>query len=150
MACARNALRLSAILALIVALTTCGLGVRADAAIGEALRAELAKLQPDDGVGVIIRFAGSADLEPLKGMTPEQRRAALPRLLRDHAEAVQASVQSYLESLGVTRIRTLWINNAMAAVVPAAVVTDLAARAEVRRIDLDATVKLPRAVNGRR
>lgn len=122
----------------------------AEAVVGESLRGVLGELEPEETVAVIIYFAKRADLADLQAMSPGQRRAALPVLLKRHATDTQSSLKAHLHSHGITRFKTLWINNSLAVTVPASMVASLATRPEVERIDLDVTVDLPSPVNGRR
>ena len=142
--------QLSRCLALVVLVALWGLPALAEGVMGRQLQEALATREPGDRVAVIIRFSGTADRSALEGMPETQRRAALPGLLRDHARTVQAPVRDFLQEHGAVRLKTLWIDNALAASVPAGVVAELAAMPEVSRVDFDAPVGLPAPVNGRR
>lgn len=119
-------------------------------AIGEPLREALGGLDPGEPVDVIVYFAAQADRSGLQALSPGERRVALPELLKKHAANSQSPIKTYLHSQGVTRFKTLWINNALAVTVPVRMVATLAARPEVERVDLDATVNLPSPVNNYR
>ncbi|MCW8902963.1 hypothetical protein [Sedimenticola sp.] len=128
---------------------TTSVWVQAAGVIGDPLRGILGDIEPEEDIAVIIYFSARADLADLQAMESEQRRTALPTLLIKHANRIQSPIKAYLRSQGVTRIKTLWINNSLAVTVPARMVATLAARPEVERIDLDAMVELPAPVNGR-
>ena len=137
-------------LLLVALLVTTSALVQAAGGIGESLRGILGDLEPEEDIAVIVYFSARADLADLQAMEPEQRRSTMPALLIKHANRIQSPIKAYLQSQGVIRFKTLWINNALAATVPARMIATLAARPEVERIDLDATVHLPSPVNGRR
>lgn len=118
--------------------------------IGEPLQGVLTANEPGEPVAVIIYFTAPADLTALQTMSAGQRRAALPVLLKKHAANSQSPIKTYLHAQGITQYKTLWINNALATIVPAELVALLAARSEVDRIDLDRTFNLPAPVGGRR
>jgi len=137
-------------LPLVVLLATISALVQAAGGIGDSLRGILGDIEPEEDIAVIIYFSARADLADLQAMDSGRRRTAMPALLIKHANRIQSPIKAYLLSQGVTRFKTLWINNSLAVTVPARMVASLAERPEVERIGADATVDLPSPVNGRR
>ena len=144
---AESARNLRAILTAVLAIG--GAAASAAGVVSQSLSESLHGLRDEQRVSVIVRFTDRADLSELRGLPPAQRRALLPQILREHAEATQEPVKSYLRAQGVLQVRTLWINNALAASVPAGLIATLARQPGVERLDLDAQVPLPAPVNGR-
>lgn len=135
---------------LLALLVLASAGTRAAGAIGESLREAMEGRDHREPVAIIVYFVEQADLSSLRAMNAGERRAALPELLREHAARSQSSIKAYLHTRGISRFKTLWINNALAVTVPVELIDSMAGRPEVARIELDATVDLPSPINGRR
>lgn len=118
--------------------------------VGGALQKKIAELSPQELVAVLVRFTGDADISALAGLSPAEKRAALPALLKEHAQRIQAPVRDLLRAHGVIDAKVLWLTNSLAVTVPVSLVKELAVRAEVSRVDLDLAVELPAPVEGRR
>jgi serine protease AprX len=104
------------------------------------LRDAIRDAAPNDKVDVIVRFANKADLRALKRLTKKKRKRAVIRALRRRADLDQNEARRLLRILG-NKHRTLWINNSIAARVPAHLVDDLAALPGVAKVKLDAVVQ---------
>jgi serine protease AprX len=105
---------------------------------------------PGTMIPVIVRLRGRVDAREidresrrnLRGLRP--RRARLVRELRAQAETPSyRGVRGLLGTRGGTRIRELWAINALAAELPADLVSELSGRPEVESIRLDATIAEP-------
>ena len=111
--------------------------------LGIRLQTAIEVLGPHDRIDVIVRLAHKADLSSLDEMTAEERRRAMRTLLERHAQSSQLALRSYLQAHDGRHLRSLWLSNALAVNVPAAVVRELAQRPDVESVVLDAKVRIP-------
>jgi subtilisin family serine protease len=119
--------------------------------ISPDLGSALQVAHPRHEIPVIITFADNVDPHSLVGMKDTEkrlRRFQIVKSLRDKAEATQATLTTMLKDRGVKNIRQLWIVNAMAAVLPAQVIQEIAEQPEVDRISLDQVMPAPSVTPG--
>lgn len=111
--------------------------------IAPALAARLGALGGADEVAVIVGLRGGERLpDPGRG-DRAQRRARLVRSLRARDASRSGALRAWLAARGADRTTPLWIAGALATRVPARLVPELARRAEVQRVALDAIVLEP-------
>lgn len=114
---------------------------------GNPVDPELATLvrrtPPDSMVEVIIELPTQADLSAATELEGHARSSRVERSLRSHAKSRQAGLIAYLRKHGARDIKPLWINNSIAAKIPARLVSRLAKRREVARIRGDAAIAIP-------
>lgn len=109
------------------------------ATLSPSLEQRLALLGPADPVPVILQLGDPVDLRRYRGGRSTAR--ALILALRERAASKQAGVLAFLSGRpSVTAIRPLWINNSVAARVPAGLIAELQGLGEIDRIDLDEAV----------
>jgi len=133
-------------LLLILLLLIPGQALAAPAAVSLAVRERVAAA-PAATVAVIIRMADRVDLTPyaaravsLRRLGPvarHQHRQQLVEALRARADDSQQGLRSLLRTLGATDIVPLWINNSIAARVPAGAIDQIAAQPAVAAVVLD-------------
>lgn len=115
------------------------------------VRERAAALRPDEEIPVIVALSGRVDPAlfrqtgtETKG-TRRERRGKLIRALKEKAESAQGPVVAFLKARGAGKIRPLWINNSVAAAVPAGAVAALAGLPGVESVRFDGTISAPRA-----
>lgn len=101
-----------------------------------------------DVVPVIITFADKVNPGQFRGKDRRGRRAELVQALRDKAGRTQGQVAALLQGRGGKQIRQLWLNNSLAAKVPAAMIPELEAMPGIESIRADAVVTSPVAPAG--
>ncbi|GAB4148326.1 MAG: hypothetical protein Fur0021_08040 [Candidatus Promineifilaceae bacterium] len=108
-----------------------------DAPLAEAV----ATLPPDAPVSYIVHLRTQADLNIVHRLSsPLQRRQALVATLQTTAQTAQADLLAALaDRAGVVSVQPLWIINAVAVRSSAALVSEVAARADVAAVTLDAS-----------
>jgi subtilisin family serine protease len=101
-------------------------------------------------VKAIVVLKSQADLASVHGLARKNRPGAAARILRARADLTQRSLRSLLKlrrAQGlVSDIEPLWIVNAIAVTATQAVISELAARQDVREIRPDLAVAAPQAV----
>ncbi|MGH6881041.1 MAG: S8 family serine peptidase, partial [Hypericibacter sp.] len=130
----------------IIAVLLLGLSAGASAQVIEpALEQRIATSRADELLPVIVVLSSRADLKAAArlGMTKEERRAQVLKLLRDQTVGTQGSLISQMRKLGATHFKRLWIINGVAARVPANAVDDLAALPGVKSVRLDGSMNAP-------
>lgn len=90
---------------------------------------------------VIVRFANPLEIGLVAVTDRRGRNNQLMLALKDRAQINRAAIEPMLTSLGATRVKDLWIINAVAVTVPAFAVKQLASQSDVARIDLDSFVQ---------
>lgn len=128
---------------IVAAVALSGFGISA----AEVAPGVLKALQNSPQVGVLIApKAAPVRLDDLPDVSFEQRMTVAVDRLRAAAELSQASLLAELRSKGVEH-RAFWVSNAVWARVARADLEWLQARADVRRIDIDAPMpqRLPRS-----
>lgn len=136
----------SAILSVVIAvlLLASSEGARAQV-IEPALEQRIATSRADELLPVIVELSSKADLKAAarRGMTKEERRVLVLRLLRDQKAGAQGSLINQMRNLGATDLKRLWIINGAAARVPANMVDDVAALPGVKSVRLDGSMNAP-------
>jgi subtilisin family serine protease len=102
-----------------------------------------------DMVKAIVVLKSQADLASVHGLARKNRPGAAARILRARADLTQRSLRALLKlrrAQGlVSDIQPLWIVNAIAVTATQAVISELAARQDVREIRPDLVVPAPPA-----
>jgi bacillopeptidase F len=111
------------------------------ATIGRDLERRMAAHGSHADTAVIIRFAGSIDVEPFAVTDRRTRNNRLMLALKAQTARHRADVEPLLVSLGAERIKDLWIVDGLAVTLPAVAVKQLATRDDIRTIDLDSLVQ---------
>ena len=150
--------RLSLLLAFALLTTVLASGMARAEAAGVAFRAAVVapqlKLQLDaasqnEMVKTIVVLKSQADLTGVHKLARKNRPGAAARALRAHADLTQRSLRALLERRRaqglVSDIEPLWIVNAIAVTATPAVISELAARRDVREIRPDLAVTAPQA-----
>jgi subtilisin family serine protease len=118
--------------------------------VAPQLQRELDAAGRGEMVKAIVVLKSQADLASLHGLPRKNRPGAAARILRARADLTQRSLRSLLKvrrAQGlVSAIEPLWIVNAIAVTATQAVISELAARQEVREIRPDLAVAAPQAV----
>lgn len=105
------------------------------------LEAKLAtRLTRTEPIPVLIELTGEIEVEDLRELATEPRRAALVERLRRNWRAGHQPLKEWLRAYGP--VVELWHINALAATLPPAVIRRLAATAEVEAIRLDGPLPL--------
>ena len=118
-------------------------GAAGAAPIEEPLRSALDALGPDDEIAVIAVLRSQLDLEAFAVRSDEDRAEDLLRALRAHAVRSQRSLLAFLRERAATRLRPLWIENAIALRARPDLVVALASRPEVEAVRADAAFAVP-------
>lgn len=93
-----------------------------------------------DRIPVIISFNRAVRLKGFARHKRRERRLRLNEALRAESDLTAARWTRNLERSGARNIKHLWARNAIAAELPASVISRLKASPQIRRIDYDATV----------
>lgn len=101
----------------------------------------VASSDPEDSIAVIIDLISKFDLKNVK-QAGAKGRAELVKGLRRKAATTQQPLAALLAKNGITDLKQLWVNNALAVSVPAGLIYDIAARPEVEIVKLDAVIVL--------
>lgn len=104
------------------------------------LEAQLATMPSTQMVSVIISLNTRADTNIITTIDTVLRRAKIIQALQNHAKLKQLLLLAFLKANGATQIKPLWINNSVAANVPAKLVRLIASRAGIAKVSLDATL----------
>src|SRR5690348_7154603 len=119
------------------------------AVVAPQLQRQLNAAGQDEMVKVIVVLKSQADLASVRGLARKNRPGAAARILRARADLTQRSL---LALLGLRRaqglvsdIEPLWIVNAIAVTATQAVISELAARQDVREVRPDLVVPAPQA-----
>jgi len=137
------------VLVLVVGLTSCGFAARALAGeLAPPLRKALQSRALPHQVPVIVHLKEQASLRSLPARGKSARRLAVLRALRKKAQATQPKLVAQLKRKQAERIHPLWIANAVAALVPAEHLAQVAALPGVERVVLDAVLHAPAPLSG--
>ena len=113
------------------------------------LQHQLDTASPDNMVEAIVVLKSQADLASVRGVAKKNRPGAAARILRARADLTQRGLRALLERRRaqglVTDIEPLWIVNSIAVTATPAVITELAARREVREIRPNLRVAAPQS-----
>jgi subtilisin family serine protease len=120
----------------------CAAGARAGTLEPE-LEEALGRLPPDAEVAVIARLDARVDPARFLAVADRSvRRARLIRALRATAAAAQAPLLALLSQRNARRVRSIWLDDRIAFAARPAVIRELAAKAGVSSVGLDATFTL--------
>ncbi len=110
--------------------------------ISPSLQAKLSAAESGSTLAVIVTFTAKADLQPLRAQVKTARRLGAVRALRETADRAQGAVRALLRARGKA-FQTLWVVDGMSLDAAPDLIRELAARPEVARIELNATLQLP-------
>jgi serine protease AprX len=117
------------------------------AVVAPQLQHQLDAAAQDEMVEAIVVLKSQADLASVGALARKNRPGAAARILRAHAHLTQRSLRALLKlrrAQGlVSDIEPLWIVNAIAVTATPAVISELAARQDVREIRPDLVVPAP-------
>jgi subtilisin family serine protease len=117
------------------------------AVVAPQLQRQLDAAGQDEMVEAIVVLKSQADLASVRLLPRENRPGAAARILRARADLTQRPLRALLERRRaqglVSDIEPLWIVNAIAVTATPAVVSELAARQDVREIRPDLVVPAP-------
>jgi len=117
------------------------------AVIAPQLQRQLGAAGRDEMVKAIVVLKSQADLASVHGLARRNRPGAAARILRARADLTQRSLRALLglrRAQGlVSAVEPLWIVNAIAVTATPAVISELAARQDVREIRADLEVPAP-------
>jgi subtilisin family serine protease len=119
------------------------------AVIAPQLQRQLDAAGQDQMVRAVVVLKSQADLTSVRGLARKNRPGAAARILRGRADLTQRSLRALLRlrrAQGlVSDIEPLWIVNAIAVTATQAVISELAARQDVREVRPDLVVPAPQA-----
>jgi hypothetical protein len=117
------------------------------AVVAPQLQLQLDAAGQDEMVEAIVVLKSQADLTSVRGLARKNRPGAAARILRARADLTQRPLRALLKlrrAQGlVSDIEPLWIVNAIAVTATPAVISELAARPEVREIRPNLVVPAP-------
>jgi subtilisin family serine protease len=115
--------------------------------IQPTLQRELAAASSDSLVKAVVVLRSQTDLSGIKAGSRAQRVSKTVTALRSHAASTQKPIVSLLATRRaqglVTRVVPMWVANDVAVTATPDVITELAARSDVRAVLADATVLAP-------
>lgn len=112
------------------------------------LQRSLQGLNPDTEVAIIIKLRDTTPPQTPEITDRKTRRSFQLNKFRENAHASRSGLRTYLSSQGAKGEKDLWLINGVAAHVPARLVAQLASRAEVVSVRLDAVLAAPAPVVG--
>jgi len=112
------------------------------------LRSAVEKVQPNEKVPVIITLTDRADLSAIAHTGKINKRRQIVNALKDKAAKTQGPLRALLQQGNASRIRQLWINNSVAALVPARLVDVIASFPGVESVKVDAVIYAPSVTPG--
>jgi bacillopeptidase F len=119
-----------------------GLAVSAQAAVlGADLERAMARRGTHADTAVIVRLTDSLDLQPYGAGARQPRNKHLLLALKARAAQNRAKLEPLLASLQPSRVKELWLINAVALTLPAIAVKQLLADPAVDRVDQDSFVQ---------
>jgi bacillopeptidase F len=111
--------------------------------IDPALQSALTQATGNASIDVIVTFRDRVNAQNIQDSNISVRRARLISALRSRAALSEKPVRTLLTSRGISRARSLWAINSVAASVPPQLVTNLAKLPGVESVRLDAQVSAP-------
>lgn len=108
--------------------------------VDPALDKQIKKLNAIEMVPVIISLNTRANTNSIADKNKISRRTKIIRALRTHADAKQPAILTFIRANGATDVKPLWINNSIAAKVPARLIRAIARRPAVAKVSFDATL----------
>jgi len=131
-----------ALLILLVALVYSPLTAEA-AAFSPELRSLLQSVHGGEEISVLVSLSDRVDVRQIKGRNKRDLRADLIRILKEKASGTQRPIRDFLELKGASKIKSLWLINAIAVTAPAGVIEELGSFSGVEEIRLDRTISVP-------
>ncbi|HKA38014.1 MAG TPA: S8 family serine peptidase [Thermoanaerobaculia bacterium] len=111
------------------------------AASGKIAPEVIADTAGDSKAEVIVFLADQADLSGARGIRDHDARGRhVYNTLRQHADRTQAGIRKFLEARGIS-YRSFWAANMLSVLADRALVEQLAARADVARVDSNRPVR---------
>jgi len=104
------------------------------------LRSAVEKVQPNEKVPVIITLTDKADFSVIKTRDKINKRREIVKALKNKAGQTQGPLRALLQRSNAARIRPLWINNSIAALVPSRLVDVIASFPGVESVKVDAVI----------
>lgn len=98
------------------------------------------------GIPVIITRTNAVDVKTLRASNKTLLRAAIVSSLRARATVNLVPLIVFLEKNGARQVRTLWLTNSVAAVLPAATFERLETYPGIASVRLDEVISLPEAM----
>ncbi|MGC2062773.1 MAG: S8 family serine peptidase, partial [Thermodesulfovibrionales bacterium] len=132
-------------------------GISGAVAISPDLQQALQSAGAAGSVSVIINLADKADLTRIAATSPDEptgrdraaghdkifKRSAVIKALMDKANLTQGFLRTFLQNRGAKEIKSLWIINAIAATLPASVISELMGLPGIESIELDVVTQMP-------
>jgi subtilisin family serine protease len=115
----------------------------AAAVIDPELAAQLARMAPDEEVGVIVQLRERPNLAQHRKLERKQRLRKMVREMRDTADRHLPRLEADVQALGGRQQKRLWAINGMAVKVPAARIARLARLPSVASIRYDTPMQAP-------
>jgi bacillopeptidase F len=131
---------------LLIILAAFGFSPRECEARTSSLRLEqvLQSLGPDEEVSVIVSFSDKVKINDFRHGERKDRRSAMIKALRQNADGLQGPLRVFLGSKGKAKnIHELWLVNALAVTLPAAIVPQLVSWPGVESVRLDSSISAP-------
>ena len=110
--------------------------------ITDRLRTAIQNTADTDNIPVIIKLTERTDLSALEPISHSDLRKRIIKTLRSDAELTQPGCMAFLNSKGVRQTKCLWVLNAIAAEVPAALVDEIDLLDGIDTISLDYKIEL--------
>lgn len=107
------------------------------------LERQLDLLGPENDVSVIVRMVDPADPKSILGNSKKEKQIQLVKALRERAASSEKPVRSFLDTLSVKRIKSLWIINGLALTTRPWVIRRLSELPQVQSITFDAVITKP-------
>jgi|CXWL01.1.fsa_nt_gi VCBS repeat-containing protein len=111
--------------------------------VDSELEAQLKTVKPVQLVSVIITLKSRANTNAIIDKDSSVRRRKMIQAMRNHSNLKHPALLTFLKANGATDIKPLWINNSIAAKIPAKLIRKLAKRPGVAGVYLDATLSVP-------
>lgn len=105
--------------------------------ISPQLQAAMDAAEPGDKLPVIINLVGDIDFAALKGLDRAQKRSKLVHDLKANAAKAQEPIIDALQARGISKARSLWAINALAADLPVGAINGLSNNPKIESIHLD-------------
>lgn len=118
------------------------------AAIDPGLESALSAAAPDEEFPVIINLSDRVDTGAFKEKDKKLRRQNLVAALKNKADLTQGPFISFLKGADARKVKSIWINNGIAATVRANALRALSAQPGIESIRLDSTLNAPVVTTG--
>jgi len=126
-----------------------GKGPSAEAGlISAGLQSALQTAVPGEQISVIAYFTDGLDISGSKDKRAPFPRAGMIKSLRETADLAQGQVRAHLGKRGATRMKSLWLVNALAVTAGADAIRELAAQPHIKEVRLDRAIPLSETFTG--